>query len=134
VTGKKIVMIGCGAAAALVLVVALFAGVIAGVVFYSIGHSEAATAAETFLRNSEKLKQDIGEVQDFGSIISGHINASNGDGLATLGIKAIGAKRSVNTTVNLTYKEGRPWRVTGALYEDADGHRVELLDPYGLKP
>ena len=55
--------------------------------FHTIGSSEAADTARTYLRNNEKLKQDIGEVKDFGWVVTGNINVSNGDGVATLYIK-----------------------------------------------
>jgi glutamate/tyrosine decarboxylase-like PLP-dependent enzyme len=130
---KKIVAIILGVFAVLCLIVALFVGGIAWFVFHTIGTSEAADAARTYLRNSDKLKQDIGEVKDFGSLVTGNINVSNGDGVATLYIKVIGEKRNVNARVDLSFRSNRNWRVTGASY-DRDGQTIELMQPYDTGP
>ena len=130
---KKIVLIVVGIVAVLGLIVALFVGGIAFFVFRTIGHSEAADTARTYLRNNEKLKQDIGEVNDFGSIVSGNINVSNGDGVATLYLKVYGAKKNVNARVDLQYRNNRNWRVTDASYE-SDGKTIELMQAYEPAP
>lgn len=130
---KKIIAIILGIVAVLCLIVALFVGAIAWFVFHTIGTSEAADTARTYLRNSEKLKQDIGQVKDFGSLITGNINVSNGDGVATLYIKVFGEKRTVNARVDLSYRSNRNWRVTEASY-DRDGQTIELLKPYESGP
>jgi cytochrome oxidase complex assembly protein 1 len=126
---KKIILIIIGIVGVLGLVVALFVGGIAFFVFRTIGHSEAADTARAYLRNNEKLKQDIGEVNDFGSIVSGNINVRNGDGVATLYLKVYGAKKAVNARVDLQYRNNRSWRVTDASYE-GDGKTIELMQPY----
>jgi glutamate/tyrosine decarboxylase-like PLP-dependent enzyme len=126
---KKIVLIIVGIIAVLGLIVALFVGGIAFFVFRTIGHSEAADTARTYLRNNEKLKQDIGEVNDFGSIVSGNINVRNGDGVASLYLKVYGANKTVNARVDLQYRNNRNWRVTDASYE-SDGKTIELMQPY----
>ena len=115
--------------AVLCLIVALFVGGIAWFVFHTIGTSEAADTARAYLRNNQTLKQDIGEVKDFGSFVTGNINVNNGDGVATLHIKVIGEKREVNARVDLSYRNNRAWRVTEASY-DRDGQTVELMQPY----
>jgi hypothetical protein len=130
---KKIVLIIVGIVAVLGLIVALFVGGIAFFVFRTISHSEAADAARVYLRNNEKLKQDIGEVNDFGSIVSGNINVSNGDGVATLYLKVYGAKKAVNARVDLQYRNNRSWRVTDASYE-GDGKTIELMEAYEPTP
>jgi hypothetical protein len=129
-TTKKIVLIIVGIVAVLALVVVLFVGAIAWFTFHTIGNSEAAEAARTYLRNNEMLKRDIGEVKDFGSLITGSINVQNTDGEATLRLKVIGEKRTVNATVNLSYRNNRSWRVTGASY-DRDGQTIDLVQGYG---
>jgi hypothetical protein len=129
-TTKKIVLIIAGIICVLALVVAIFVGGIAWFVFHTIGSSEAADTARTYLRNNARLKQDIGEVQDFGSFVTGQINVENGDGVATLHLKVIGAKRTVNARVDLSYRENRAWRVTGASY-NRDGQDIYLMQGYG---
>lgn len=129
-TTKKIVMIVVLIVVALLLVVVLFAGGIVGFAFYSIGKSDAAATAKTFLRTNEKLKTDIGEVNDFGSFITGSINVENSNGQARLNLKVIGARHTVNATVDLVYRGGSAWRVTGASYTNEQGQLIELLNPY----
>ena len=127
---KKLLLIIAGIICVLVLVVAIFVGGIAWFVFHTIGTSEAADTARTYLRSNARLKQDIGEVQDFGSFVTGQINVENGDGVATLHLKVIGEKRTVNARVGLSYRENRAWRVTGASY-NRDGQDIDLIQGYG---
>jgi hypothetical protein len=127
---KKIVLIIAGVLGVLALVVVLFAGGIVWFVFHTISSSDAAETARTYLRNNEILKQDVGEVKDFGSFVTGNINMQNGDGAATLYIKVIGEQREAKTRVELSYRSNRGWRVTGASYT-RDGKDVDLMQGYG---
>jgi len=133
VSTKKIILIIAGILGVLALVVALFVGGIFWFVFHTIGNSEAAEASRTYLRNNAVLKQDIGEVKDFGSFVTGNVNVSNGDGEATLYLKVIGEKREVNARVDLSYRSNQNWRVTGASY-DRDGRTIDLMKPYEQSP
>jgi glutamate/tyrosine decarboxylase-like PLP-dependent enzyme len=126
---KKIILIIAGIVGVLALIVALFVAAIGWFVFRTIGNSEAAETARTYLRNNEQLKQDIGEVKDFGSFVTGQVNVHNSDGEATLHFKVIGERRVVNATVDLSYRSNRNWRVTGASYE-RDGQTIDLMRPY----
>lgn len=128
-TTKKIVIIVVSIAVGLGLLVAIFIGGIVAVALYSIGNSEAATTAKTFLRENETLKQDIGEVKDFGSIVTGSVNVENNSGKATINIKVIGERKEVNATVDLTYRNGQPWRVVAASYTNDAGETVQLVSP-----
>jgi len=128
---KKPLAIILSVLAALVLLVVLFAGAIIGIVFYSISQSDAAKTAKTFLQNNERLKQDIGEVKDFGKIITGSVKSRNNSGDATLYIKVIGEKRTTNATVVLMYRSGRNWRVTDATYANEAGQTVDLINQDG---
>jgi len=130
---KKIILIIAGILGVLGLVVALFVGGIVFFVFHTIGNSEAAEASRTYLRNNEALKQDIGEVKDFGSLVTGNVNVANGDGEATLYLKVIGEKREVNARVDLSYRSNQNWRVTAASY-DRDGRTIDLMKPYEQAP
>src|SRR4051812_49052065 len=129
-TTKKIVMIVVGIVLVVGLLVAIFVGGIVGITLYSIGNSEAADTARNYLRENERLKQDIGEVKDFGSIVTGNIDIKDSDGNATVKIKVIGANRTVNASVDLAYRKGQPWRVVGASYLTDSGETIELLNPY----
>jgi hypothetical protein len=129
-TTRKLIVIIVSIIAAIALVVAIFVGGIIGLAFYSLGKSEAAITAKTFLKSNEKLKQDIGNVNDFGAFITGSINAKNADGDATLSLKVIGEKRTVNADVSLMYRDNRAWRVTAASYVNESGQTVKLLDGY----
>lgn len=130
---KKIILIILGVVALLCLIVVLFVGGIAVFIFRTIGTSEAADTARAYLRSNQTLKQDIGEVKDFGYIVTGNINVNSGDGVATLYFKVIGEKRNVNARVDLSYRNNRSWRVTDASYE-RDGKTVELMRPYETGP
>jgi flagellar basal body-associated protein FliL len=131
---RKTLVILLSVLGALALLVVLFVGTILGIVFYTISHSEAAQTAKGFLQSNEKLKQDIGPVKDFGSIITGNVNTQNNSGDATLNIKVIGERQSANATVVMMYREGRNWRVTDASYVNAAGQTVDLMDKYGTSP
>jgi hypothetical protein len=132
-TTKKIVLIIAGIFGVLALLVVIFAG---GIVLFAertIGNSEAAETARTYLRHNEILKQDIGEVKDFGWFVTGNINVANGDGEATLYLKVIGEKRNVNARVDLSYRSNRNWRVTGASYQSG-GQTIDLMRSYEQAP
>ena len=130
---RKIILIIAGILGVLALVVALFVGGIVWFTFHTIANSEPAETSRTYLRNNAVLKQDIGEVKDFGSFVTGNVNVSNGDGEATLYLKVIGEKREVNARVDLSYRSNQNWRVTGASY-DRDGRTIDLMKPYEQSP
>ena len=132
-TTKKIVLIVGSVFVVLGLIVVLFVGAIVGFVFYQLGNSEAAVKAKDFLRTSEKLKQDIGEVKDFGSIVTGNISLQNGNGEATVNLKVIGEHETVNASVHLVLVSGSNWRVSSASDVNATGQTIDLLDPYDSK-
>ena len=129
-TTKKILIIVVAVALVIGLIVVVFVGGIIGVVFYSIGRSEAAETARDYLRTSERLKQDIGEIKDFGKIVTGNVQINNGSGTATINLKVIGERQTINASVDLIYRNGRPWQVTEASYENDKGQTIELLNPY----
>jgi len=132
-TTKKIVLIIGAVVVVLGLLVVLFVGGIVGLALYQVGNSEAALKARDFLRNSEKLKSEIGEVKDFGSIVTGSVSLHNGNGEATVNLKVIGEKKTVNASVHLVLVSGSAWRVSSASYVNESGQTVELLDPYDSK-
>src|SRR6185436_12507151 len=127
---RKILLIIGGIVVVLGLIVALFVGGTLFFVFRTITNSEAADTARTYLRNNEKLKQGIGEVKDFGWFVTGNINVSNGDGVATLYLKAIGEKGDADTRVELQYRNSRAWQITGASYT-RNGETIDLMQAYG---
>lgn len=130
---KKIVLIVVSIVAVLALLVGVFFVGIGFFVFRTIGNSEAADTARTYLRTNEILKRDIGEVKDFGSFVTGNINVQNQNGEASLSLKVYGERKTVNATVDLSYRSNRNWRVTGAKY-DSDGRTINLMDPYDMAP
>lgn len=131
-TTKKLLIIVFGILGALALLVVLFVGGIVGIALYAIGNSEAATVAKEFLRQNEKLKEDIGEVQDFGSFVTGSVNTSNGAGTATINLKVMGARRTVNASVDMVLgRGGNKWRVTDASYVNEAGTTVDLMENGG---
>ncbi len=129
-TTKKILVIVASIVIGLGLIVAVFVGGIIGVVFYSIGNSDAAIISKDFLRTNERLKQDIGEVKGFGKIVTGNINVNSGHGSAELNLKVIGERKEVNASVELIFRSGHQWRVTAASYRNEAGETIDLLNPY----
>lgn len=129
-TTKKIIIVVVAIVAVLGLIVLIFVGGIVGSVFYGISNSDAANVSREFLRNNAQLKQDIGEVKDFGKLVTGNINISGGDGAAQLSLKVFGERKTVSATVELIYRNGKPWRVTAASYRNDEGQTVDLLNPY----
>jgi hypothetical protein len=132
-TTKKIVLVVGGVVVVLAFLVICFAGGIVGFALYQIGNSEAAAKAKDFLRSSEKLKAETGPVRNFGRIVTGSVNLHNGNGDATLNLKVIGDRKTVNATVDLVLVRGGTWRVSSASYVDEAGQTIELLDPYDTK-
>ncbi len=129
-TTKKIVAVVVLVLLAMGLAAALFAGGIVAYTLYALGKSDAAKVAKAYLRSNEKLKQDIGEIKEFGTFVSGNLNVQNSDGDASLKLKVIGSNKTVDATVDLTYRQGRAWRVVGASYISDQGRLIELLNPY----
>ena len=132
-TTKKILLIIGGVVVVLGSVVVLFVAGIVGFAVYQVGNSEAAVKAKDFLRTNEELKADIGEVRDFGSIITGSVNVADVSGQATLHLKVIGAEETVSASVYLIYANRGEWRVSAASYVNKDGEKIDLLDPYDSK-
>ena len=132
-TTKKILLIVGGVVVVLGFLVVCFVGAIAGFALYQVGNSEAAARSKDFLRRSEKLKADIGDVKDFGSIVTGSVNLHSGRGEATLNLKVIGDRKTVNARVNLLLVSNNTWRVSSASYVNATGQTIDLLDPYDSK-
>ena len=129
-TTKKIVAIVVSILAVLFLIVVIFVGGIIGVVFYGIGNSEAANVSKDFLRSNERLRQDIGEVKDFGKFVTGNVSINNGYGSAELNLKVVGERKTVNASVELIFRSGHQWRVTAASYKNESGEIIDLLNPY----
>lgn len=127
---KKIIVMVAAIVIMLGLLVLIFVGGIVGLALYSVGNSEAAVAAKDFLQKNEQLKQEIGEIKDFGKIVTGSVNVHNRDGEATMNLKVIGERRTVNASVELAYSNGRNWRVTAASYTNEAGETVDLLRAY----
>ena len=130
---KKIVLIIAAILGVLGLLVVLFVVGIGWFAFRTIGNSEAANTARDYLKTNQTLKRDIGEVKDFGSFVTGNINVQNQNGEASLRLKVYGERKTVNATVDLSYRNNRAWRVTGATYE-SDGRTVDLMSAYDTPP
>jgi hypothetical protein len=129
-TTKKILLIIGGVVIVLGFLVVCFVGAIVGIALYQVGNSEAAARAKDFLRHSEKLKMETGDVKDFGSIVTGSISFHNDNGEATLHLKVIGERKTVNATVDLILVSGGAWRVSSGSYVNSSGQTIDLLDPY----
>jgi len=132
-TNRKIFLIVGGFIAVLVILVVIFTLGIFGSIFYSVSTSQAAETARNFLRNNEKLKADIGDVKDFGSIVKGGVAVSGGNEPVTIKLKVIGANATVEASVNLVFLHGSDWRVVSASYVNKAGQTISLQDPYDSK-
>ena len=129
-TTKKIVLVIGAVVVVLALLAAVFVGGVIGFGLYQMGNSEAAARAKDFLRKNERLKDDIGEVKDFGSIITANVRIDNNNGETTLKLKVIGERQTVNASVDLIYTKNSAWRVSGASYINSSGQTIDLLNPY----
>lgn len=130
--GKKRLFIVVGVSVgALVLLLAVFVGAIVWFASGTLANSEAAETARVFLRNNERLKQETGEVREFGPQVKGSIASETGGGVARLNLEVKGSRRTVEATVDLIYKEGFGWRAVGASYRNDAGRTIELFDSYG---
>jgi len=132
-TTRKIVLIIVGVIAAVTLITLVFVGGIVGVALYSVGNSQAAEIARNFLRNNEKLKNDIGDVKEFGSLVTGSVNIDDDNGQATINLKVVGARETVNASVKMIFVHGQSWRVSSASYVNKSGQTISLQDPYDSK-
>ena len=132
-TTRKIVLIIVGVIAAVTLITLVFVGGIVGVALYSVGNSQAAEIARNFLRNNEKLKNDVGEVKEFGSLVTGSVNIDDDNGQATINLKVVGARETVNASVKMIFVHGQSWRVSSASYVNKAGQTISLQDPYDSK-
>ena len=130
---KKIVFIIGSVLTVLMVLTAIFVVAIVYFGLYTVNRSEPAEKAKAYLRNNEKLKQDIGDVQNIGNVDTVGINDRNGDSEVTLKLRVYGANKTVNATVNLMLVQGNAWRVTSASYVNSNGQTVKLLDPYESK-
>ena len=129
-TAKKIVQIVVGVFAALLVLTILFLVAIVGFGLYTVKNSESTEKAKDYLRKSDKLKQDIGEVKDFGDIVTAGLNERNGNSEVTLKLKVIGERKTVNANVDLMLVQDNTWRITSASYVNSLGQKIFLLDPY----
>ena len=129
-TTKSIVILAGVTVLVVGLIVVVFVGGIVGFALYAVGNSEAAMTAKEFLRDNQKLKDEIGEVKDFGTLVSGSVNVHNSNGDATIALKVIGERSTVNATVGLAYRDGRPWRVVSASYVNQAGRSIDLINAF----
>ena len=129
-TAKKIMQIVGGVLVALTVLMLAFLLAIVGFGLYTVKNSESAEKAKAYLRTNEKLKQDIGEVKEFGNIVMASINERNGNNEVTLKLKVFGERKTVSATVDLILVQGNTWRVTSASYVNSLGQKIPLLDPY----
>ena len=132
-TTKKILLVVVAIVVVLGLIVVIFVGGIVGSIFYGISNSEAAEVSREFLKNNVQLKDDIGEVKEFGKLVSGNINVNSGDGTAQLSMKVVGERKTVTATLELIYRNGKPWRVIAASYKNDNGQTIDLLNPYEVR-
>jgi archaellum component FlaG (FlaF/FlaG flagellin family) len=130
---KKVVFAVGTVLGVLAVLTAIFFVAIVFLGLYTVKNSESAEKAKTYLKNNEKLKQDVGEIKNFGNIVMASINERNGNTEVTMKLKVFGERKTVNATVNLMLVQGNAWRVTSASYVNSNGQTISLLDPYDTK-
>lgn len=131
-TTKKVLLMIGGVVLVLAFLVICFVGAIVGFALYQVSNSEAADRARDFLSKNEKLQADIGKVEDFGNIVTGKVRLNDGTGQATLNLKVIGERQTVNASVELLLSN-RMWSVISARYVNSSGQTIPLLDPYDTR-
>ena len=72
----------------------------------------------------------MGYVRELGRYITGSFIFESDSGQATLHLKVIGERKTVNATVDLILVKGSAWRVSSASYDADTGQTIDLLDPY----
>ena len=132
-TAKKIVQIVGSALGVLMVLMFVFILAIVGFGLYTVKNSESAEKAQDFLRKNEKLKQDIGEVKNFGNLVMASINDRDGNTEVTMKLKVYGERKTVNASVDLMLVQSNTWRITSASYVNSNGQKINLLDPYDTK-
>jgi hypothetical protein len=85
---------------------------------FSIKNSTAYQTAIWFLASNEKVKEQIGEVRNFGAFPGGEIQFKNGYGHAVLNITVYGLKGSVSAQVLLIKEPEQMWEVRDLRLKD----------------
>ena len=127
---KKIVFVVGSVLTVLTVLAAIFVVAIVYFGLYTVNKSEPAEKVKAYLRSNEKLKQDIGDVQNIGNVETVGISDRNGNSEVTLKLRVYGEHKTVNATVNLMLVPGNAWRITSASYVNSNGQTIKLLDPY----
>ncbi|HPQ60359.1 MAG TPA: cytochrome c oxidase assembly factor Coa1 family protein [Syntrophales bacterium] len=108
----------------LALMVLLTIGLLAGIL-YVVKASEAYRTAESFIRNSEEIREAVGSPLRFGLFPAGSVQTSRGRGTADLKIHVKGPKGETDVRIRLTLENGR-WDVLSAVFTDAAGTRKRI--------
>jgi len=108
----------------LILVVLLTIGLLAGML-YVVKASEAYRTAESFIRNSEEIREVVGNPLRFGLFPAGSVQTNRGRGTADLKIHVKGPKGETDVRIRLTLENGR-WNVLSAVFTDAAGTRKRI--------
>jgi predicted RNA-binding Zn-ribbon protein involved in translation (DUF1610 family) len=111
---------------ALAMVVMIFLGSIAGV-FLMLKTSGAYKSAERYIRQSEEIRQTVGDDIKFGLIPMGSISTSDREGRAHFTVRVKGARGTTDVSIYLRKYEGK-WHVVSAGYRDLNGINRTLID------
>jgi predicted RNA-binding Zn-ribbon protein involved in translation (DUF1610 family) len=111
---------------ALAMVVMIFLGSIAGV-FLMMKTSDAYTLAERYIRQSEEIRQTVGDDIKFGLIPMGSISTSGTEGRAHFTVRVKGSRGTTDVSIYLRKYEGK-WHVVSAAYSDLYGINRTLID------
>ncbi len=129
---SPIIWIGCGCATLLMLFI-LFIAVIVGVIF--LGASSLITSSEPYqhaitqAKESDKVKEVLGEPMEEGFVTSSSFNINNDSGTAQMSIPVSGPNGSGVVDLNATMFKGKWTYHTITFTNDTDSSMIDLLNP-----
>ncbi len=131
----KGVLIGCGGCAVLVAIMVIMAGLIFYGIMASLRQSDACQKALELARNSEVMKQELGEPIEMGWFVSGSVSIKNGLGDSDFSVPISGPKGGATVYIVGKKQGGGPWdfsKVDAVL--DNGGRVVDLRPAAAISP
>jgi hypothetical protein len=101
--------VGCLAALLLICGVCVLAGFLGPFKWWTT--SGPAAASKTFLNQDPTVKEQLGDIKDFGLFPSGGFNEVNGEGTARLTFSLKGTQGEGKAELGLVKHKGKEWEV-----------------------
>lgn len=125
--GKVLLIVG--------IVIVLLAGGVAAAVYYGyryvegkLKNSEPYVMAEAKLRQSDAVRERLGEIKKLGFPLGAFEEHTDGTGKAAFVIAVVGEKDSGQYMVALQ-RDNSVWRIASAIVKLADNDTINVLDP-----